>query len=47
MRPEDWGIDFDAALDGSPHWDTGRLHAVNRGNAELLIPRLANGGRRS
>ncbi|MFE5812716.1 amidohydrolase family protein [Streptomyces sp. NPDC056479] len=47
MLPEDWGTDFDTALDDSPHWDSGRLHAVNRGNAELLIPRLANGSRHS
>ncbi|MFJ8630770.1 amidohydrolase family protein [Streptomyces sp. NPDC093568] len=45
MLPEEWGTDFDTALDGSPHWDAGRLHAVNRGNAELLFPRLADGDR--
>ncbi|TXS46535.1 amidohydrolase [Streptomyces sp. uw30] len=41
MLPEDWGTDFDTALGDYPHWEPGRLHAVNRGNAELLIPRLA------
>ena len=40
MLPEDWGTGFDAALDAYPHWEPGRLHAVNRANAELLIPRL-------
>ncbi|WP_307835269.1 amidohydrolase family protein [Streptomyces adelaidensis] len=40
--PEDWGSGFDTALDEYPHWEPGRLHAVNRGNAELLIPRLAH-----
>ncbi|MFJ8108223.1 amidohydrolase family protein [Streptomyces sp. NPDC096132] len=42
MLPEDWGIGFDTALDEYAHWEPGRLHAVNRGNAELLIPRLAH-----
>ncbi|KUJ64067.1 amidohydrolase [Streptomyces albus subsp. albus] len=41
MVPEDWGTGFDAALDGYPHWAPGQLHAVNRGNAEALLPRLA------
>ncbi|MDC0768569.1 amidohydrolase family protein [Streptomyces sp. HD] len=41
MLPEDWGTGFDTALDEYPHWDPGRLHAVNRGNAELLMPCLA------
>ncbi|MEU6553284.1 amidohydrolase family protein [Streptomyces sp. NPDC046915] len=40
MVPADWGTGFDTALDEYPHWEPGRLHAVNRGNAELLIPRL-------
>ncbi|MFH8367364.1 amidohydrolase family protein [Streptomyces sp. NPDC018031] len=41
MVPEEWGADFDAALDGHPHWSAGELRAVNRGNAEALLPRLA------
>ncbi|MFG2873699.1 amidohydrolase family protein [Streptomyces sp. NPDC048337] len=41
MLPEDWGTDFDTGLDEYPHWQDGDLHAINRGNAELLIPRLA------
>ncbi|MGW9591004.1 amidohydrolase family protein [Streptomyces chartreusis] len=41
MLPEDWGTDFDTALDAYPNWEPGRLHAIDRGNAELLIPRLA------
>ncbi|MFJ9745533.1 hypothetical protein [Streptomyces chartreusis] len=36
--PEDWGTGFDAALDAYPNWEPGRLHAVDRGNAELLDP---------
>ncbi|MBO0654709.1 amidohydrolase [Streptomyces triculaminicus] len=43
MVPEDWGTGFDAALDSYPHWAPGQLHAVNRGNAEALLPRLARG----
>ncbi|MEU1407888.1 amidohydrolase family protein [Streptomyces sp. NPDC005728] len=42
MLPEDWSTGFDTALDEYPHWEPGRLHAVNRGNAELLVPRLAH-----
>ena len=41
MLPEDWGTDFDTARDAYPNWEPGRLHAIDRGNAELLIPRLA------
>lgn len=41
MLPEEWGADFDAALDAYPHWEPGQLHAACRGNAERLIPRLA------
>ncbi|MFC9293670.1 amidohydrolase family protein [Streptomyces sp. NPDC057011] len=41
MLPEEWGTGFDTGLDDYPHWQDGQLHAVNRGNAELLIPRLA------
>ncbi|MFJ4618188.1 amidohydrolase family protein [Streptomyces sp. NPDC088812] len=40
MLPEEWGTGFDSGLDEYPHWEPGRLHAVNRGNAELLVPRL-------
>ncbi|MCX5380346.1 amidohydrolase family protein [Streptomyces sp. NBC_00091] len=41
MLPEEWGTGFDTGLDEYPHWEDGQLHAaVNRGNAELLIPRL-------
>ncbi|WP_367134280.1 MULTISPECIES: amidohydrolase family protein [Streptomyces] len=43
MVPEEWGTDFDAGLDGYPHWEPGQLHAINRGNAEGLFPRLACG----
>ncbi|MEW2415551.1 amidohydrolase family protein [Streptomyces sp. NPDC046866] len=41
MVPEEWCSGFDDGLDGYPHWGDGQLHAVHRGNAELLIPRLA------
>ncbi|MFE5872050.1 amidohydrolase family protein [Streptomyces roseifaciens] len=41
MVPEEWGTGYDAALDSHPHWAPGQLHAVNRGNAEALLPRLA------
>nr|WSW47809.1 amidohydrolase family protein [Streptomyces sp. NBC_01001] len=41
MLPEEWATGFDAGLDTYPHWEDGQLHAINRGNAELLIPRLA------
>ncbi|MEW2078965.1 hypothetical protein AB0941_36165 [Streptomyces sp. NPDC013433] len=40
MLPEDWGTGFDTALDEYPHGEPGRLHVVDRGNAELLVPRL-------
>ncbi|GHC38372.1 amidohydrolase family protein [Streptomyces cinnamoneus] len=43
MVPEDWGTGFDLALEGYPHWAPGQLYAVNRGNAEALLPRLARG----
>ncbi|WCE00078.1 amidohydrolase family protein [Streptomyces sp. HUAS 31] len=44
--PEDFLTDlrrfyFDTALDAYPNWEPGRLHAIDRGNAELLIPRPA------
>jgi predicted TIM-barrel fold metal-dependent hydrolase len=41
MLPEEWGTGFDNGLDGYAGWGPGQLHAVNRGNAEALIPRLA------
>ncbi|MEY9994822.1 putative TIM-barrel fold metal-dependent hydrolase [Streptomyces sp. V4I8] len=41
MLPEEWATGFDTGLDDYPHWEPEQLHAVNRGNAELLIPRLA------
>ncbi|MGA5899975.1 amidohydrolase family protein [Streptomyces venetus] len=41
MLPEDWATGFDSGLDTYPDWEAGQLHAVNRGNAELLVPRLA------
>lgn len=41
MLPEEWATGFDSGLDEYPHWGPEQLHAVNRGNAELLIPRLA------
>ncbi|MFE7273189.1 amidohydrolase family protein [Streptomyces sp. NPDC057623] len=41
MLPEEWATDFDSGLDDYPHWEPEQLHAVNRGNAELLMPRLA------
>ncbi|MFF3934971.1 amidohydrolase family protein [Streptomyces phaeofaciens] len=41
MLPEEWATGFDSGLDDYPHWEPGQLHAVNRGNAELLVPRLA------
>ncbi|MFD9407013.1 amidohydrolase family protein [Streptomyces sp. NPDC059989] len=41
MLPEDWSTGFDTGLDEYQHWQDGQLHAINRGNAELLIPRLA------
>lgn len=41
MLPEEWATAFDSGLDEYPHWEPEQLHAVNRGNAELLIPRLA------
>ncbi|MEU6306608.1 hypothetical protein [Streptomyces chartreusis] len=39
MLAEAWGTD--TALDAYPNWEPGRLHAIDRGNAELLVPRLA------
>ncbi|MEI5522871.1 amidohydrolase family protein [Streptomyces brasiliscabiei] len=41
MLPEQWATGFDSGLDDYPHWRPGELHAVNRGNAERLVPRLA------
>lgn len=41
MLPEQWATGFDSGLDDYAHWRPGELHAVNRGNAELLFPRLA------
>ncbi|KOG07641.1 amidohydrolase family protein [Streptomyces viridochromogenes] len=41
MLPEEWATGFDSGLDDYPHWEPEQLHAVNRGNAEILIPRLA------
>lgn len=41
MMPEEWATGFDDGLEAYPHWEPGQLHAVNRGNAELLVPRLA------
>ncbi|GHH26526.1 amidohydrolase family protein [Streptomyces lanatus] len=41
MLPEEWGTDFDTLLDDHPHLGPGLLDAIDRGNAELLIPRLA------
>ncbi|RSS78280.1 amidohydrolase [Streptomyces sp. WAC06614] len=41
MVPEEWCGGFDEALEAYPHWSDGQLHAVRRGNAELLVPRLA------
>ncbi|WP_030859040.1 amidohydrolase family protein [Streptomyces sp. NRRL S-37] len=41
MLPEEWATGFDSGLDAYPRWEPGQLHAVNRGNAELLLPRLA------
>lgn len=41
MLPEEWATGFDSGLDDYPHWETEQLHAVNRGNAEVLFPRLA------
>ena len=38
---EPWGVEFDAGLDAYPDWQPGQLHAVNRGNAEMLFSRLA------
>ncbi|MFI1400753.1 amidohydrolase family protein [Streptomyces sp. NPDC020681] len=38
---EQWGNQFDAFLDGYQDWPPGQLHAVNRGNAQVLFPRLA------
>ncbi|MDX3452381.1 amidohydrolase family protein [Streptomyces sp. ME02-8801-2C] len=45
MLPEEWGAGFDNGLDTYAGWDPGQLYAVNRGNAEALIPRLAAAGR--
>ncbi|MER5928992.1 amidohydrolase family protein [Streptomyces sp. NPDC002054] len=41
MVPEEWCGGFDEGLDGYPHWTDGQLHAIHRGNAERLFPRLA------
>ncbi|MFD7133980.1 amidohydrolase family protein [Streptomyces sp. NPDC059894] len=41
MLPEEWATGFDSGLDEYPHWEPDQLHAVDRGNAELLFPRLA------
>ncbi|WP_308120483.1 amidohydrolase family protein [Streptomyces bambusae] len=41
MLPEEWCSGYDDGLDGYPHWEDGQLHAVHRGNAELVVPRLA------
>ena len=41
MLPEDWGTGFDTGLDDYQHWGPEELYAVNRGNAERLLPRLA------
>jgi predicted TIM-barrel fold metal-dependent hydrolase len=38
---EEWGVQFDAGLDGYQDFPPGQLQAVNRGNAEPLFPRLA------
>ncbi|TDC23931.1 hypothetical protein E1265_11445 [Streptomyces sp. 8K308] len=40
MLAEEWGAGFDAELDRYPRWEPGQLHAVDRGNAERLFPRL-------
>ncbi len=42
MVPEEWGTDFDAALDNHPHWPPEQLNAVNRTNAQALLPRLTH-----
>jgi predicted TIM-barrel fold metal-dependent hydrolase len=41
MVPEEWCSGFDDGLDDYPHWEAGQLHAIHRGNAEFLFPRLA------
>jgi len=41
MLPEEWGTGFDNGLDEYAGWGPDQFHAVNRGNAEALIPRLA------
>ncbi|WP_105972610.1 amidohydrolase family protein [Streptomyces geranii] len=41
MLPEEWSTGFDNGLDTYAGWGPGQLHAVNRGNAEKLFPRLA------
>lgn len=38
---EEWGVGFDAGLDGYAGWRPGQLEDVNRTNAEALFPRLA------
>ncbi|MBH5335591.1 amidohydrolase [Streptomyces pactum] len=43
MLPEEWGTGFDTALDEHPYPGPEDRYAVNRGNAELLFPRLARG----
>ncbi|WP_328929752.1 MULTISPECIES: hypothetical protein [unclassified Streptomyces] len=40
MVPEEWCSGFDDGLDRYPHWEDGQLQSINRGNAELLFPRL-------
>jgi hypothetical protein len=39
---EKFGTQFDQGLDTYDRWAPGQLEAVNRGNAEVLFPRLAS-----
>ncbi|MEU6389463.1 amidohydrolase family protein [Streptomyces sp. NPDC046939] len=39
---DELGTQFDRGLDAYDHWAPGELEAVNRGNAEVLFPRLAS-----
>ncbi|MYU14494.1 amidohydrolase family protein [Streptomyces sp. SID8361] len=39
---EQFGTQFDQGLDTYDRWTPGQLEAVNRGNAEVLFPRLAS-----